>query len=126
MTDTNREAKIIAAVACPTCRTPIGRPCRIARGRPLVCPARKRAWQQQRDQQPVDFVLTPHYEGPIGQRTAYMLIAPQSTEARTPLLAAQVGTSWTWIGGALRVPQADMPALTRRLIADGWRTAETI
>ncbi len=128
MTDKNREAKIIAAVDCPTCGTPIGRPCRIVRGRPMVCPKRKQAWQREREQRPVDYVLTPHHEGPVGSREEYILVAPQSPAALEHLRALNLATTngWIWIGGALRVPMADMPPLTRRLIDAGWRTAEAI
>jgi hypothetical protein len=130
MVATNREAKILRTVACPTCGAPIGQPCRVVQGRPMVCAARKAAWQAHRDASPVDYTITEHVEGPPGRRTHYMLVAPQSAEAVTALrtLAADTTTDWSawplaWLGGALRVPQADMPALVRQLAAGGWRTA---
>ena len=117
----HRETRIIAAVDCPTCGATKNRPCRIDRGRPMVCRARKEAWQQS-DRTP-EFVLTPHAEGPPGARTHYMLVCPQTPETRDWLA---VMTQYPRIGGAARVPDADMPELTRRILQAGWRTAETI
>jgi len=75
----------------------------------------------------VHYVLTPHHDGPTGQRTTYMLVAPQTPAALDHLRSMNLTQrGYAWIAGALRVPHADMPALTRRLIADGWRTAEAV
>lgn len=133
----HREAKIIAAVGCPVCHARVGQPCHLPqRGRLVVHPERKAAWQAARSDVPVDFVLAPRAEGSAGQRTLYTLVAPQSVEARRALIEGFVGErvvadfgkvrGWTWIGGALRVPHADMPGLAKRLIAEGWQLAEAL
>lgn len=56
MASKHREAKAIAAVACPWCHAPQGAPCRhtdgtprTEYGRPMICPDRRRAWQMLRD-----------------------------------------------------------------------------
>jgi len=117
----HREAKIIAAVTCSECGARPGQPCHLPqRGRPQVHPARKAAWQAER--RPSDYVIQPRAEGPPGQRTHYMLVAPQSPEALQALRTMR--PEGIWLAGALRVAYADMPALTRALIAAGWTTGE--
>ncbi|OFW05631.1 MAG: hypothetical protein A3H96_11260 [Acidobacteria bacterium RIFCSPLOWO2_02_FULL_67_36] len=121
----HREAKIIAAVACPTCGARVGQPCDLPqRGRPVVHPARKQAWQATR--RPPDYVIQPRAEGPAGARTHYMLVAPQHQAAIDHLrsLMPPTGYGWTWVAGALRVPAADMPVLVQSLVAAGWTTGE--
>lgn len=126
----HREAKIIAAVPCPVCLAHVGQACRLPQqGRLIVHAARKLAWQQWRATQPVDYVLTHYVEGPEQARTLKaMLVAPQSARAldhlRSVASDATIVPRWTWIGGALCVPQSEMPALAKRLIAAGWRLAE--
>jgi hypothetical protein len=121
MTDKNRETKILAIGPCPTCGAAIRRPCRVVAGRPMVCRARKAAWQATHEQRPVDYLYA--RDGAIG-----MLVAPQSAEALDHLRSMALATrhGWAWVGGALRVPHADMPTLTRRLIDAGWRTGDRI
>lgn len=83
----------------------------------MVCSARKQAWQEQRGKKPVDYLFA-------RQDRDYMLIAPQSADALKAL--RELAPRHEWLGGALRVPHQDMPALTRRLIAGGWRTGDQI
>jgi len=125
MTTLNQERKTIAALICPVCSAPIGKPCRYVSGRPTTCSARREAWRRLRDTTHVDYLLAPHVEGPVGQRTQYVLVAPQS-ELAIEALRALAGDRWGWIGGALRVPHQDMPDLSRRLIAAGWHTGDQI
>lgn len=125
MSKKNREAKIIAAVACPTCRTAISRACRVDRGRPMVCPARREAWQQWRATQTPDYVITDRAR--VDRQGNWYRIAPQSVEARTALdrLRGQTGT-WDAALGVLVVAEPEMRALVRQLIDQGWITGETI
>jgi hypothetical protein len=117
MSTKNREQKIISAVSCPTCHARVGQPCRMLRGRPMVCTARKEAWQVWRDSRPSDYVITV-------EPASSALIAPQSAEAIERLHSLARGRAWEWIGGAVRVPGPDVKALVRALIAEGWITSE--
>jgi len=56
MASKHREEKAIAAVACPTCGAARGEVCRdrdgtahLQYGRPILCAARRAAWQMIRD-----------------------------------------------------------------------------
>ena len=86
----HREAKIIAAVACPTCGARVGQPCDLPqRGRPVVHPARKQAWQATR--RPPDYVIQPRAEGPAGVAGALRVPA-----ADMPVLVQSlVAAGWT-------------------------------
>ncbi len=85
----DRERQAIAQVACPTCGAPIGQPCTVAQGRPVVCPARRQAWAAARPADPLDsadILMSDHVEGPPGSRTWQgLILAPLSDRGRAAL-----------------------------------------
>ena len=86
----DRERQAIAQVPCPTCGAPVGTPCAVAQGRPVVCPARRTAWQQARPADPVeaaDILMSDQSTGPPGRKETYLLLAPLSDRGRTALPA---------------------------------------
>ncbi len=85
----DRERQAIAQGACPSCGAPIGQPCALAAGRPIVCPERRRAWQEARPVSPVDaadILMSDHVEGPPGARTwTGLILAPLTDRGRDAL-----------------------------------------
>ncbi len=111
----DRERQAIAMVACPTCHSPAGQPCRdvatgrpiTPRGRPYVHPERRRAWQQARQQADpldADLLMTDYVEGPPGARTGHgIVLAPLTTRGRAAVPELR------------RVPAAEVRATLARL-----------
>ena len=107
----DRERQAIAQVPCPTCGAPVGTPCAIAQGRPVVCPARRTAWQQARPADPVeaaDILMSDQSTGPEGRKDTYLLLAPLSPLGRRALP-----------GGPTRVEHRDARATLSRLREQG-------
>lgn len=108
----DRERQAIAQVECPECGAPIGQPCAVAGGRPVVCPERRKAWQAARPTDPVesaDIIMSDHVEGPPGARTWQgLILAPLTDRGRAALP-----------DGLTRVEQREVRATLSRLRDQG-------
>lgn len=108
----DRERQAIAQVPCPSCGAPIGQPCRIHAGRPIVCPERRQAWQAARPADPVESadILMSDQSKPLqaGYTETWLLLAPLTDRGRAALPE-----------GLTRVEHANVRQTLSRLRAQG-------